>query len=113
MEFPVCNSVYSNEHDAEEVIFLTNVKQFLEARQLEYRVFHAGLCYHCDGMRYQDKPFQSCGGCQLVGYCSRDCQKSDWKSHKDVCKEFPLVKGKNVLWTKGSWKKHINGLLKR
>ena len=62
-------------------------------------------------MNDPDQPHQSCGGCQLVSYCSRDCQKSDWSTHKPVCKAFPLVGGKNVLWAKGSWKKHLTGLL--
>ena len=27
-----------------------------------------------------------CGGCQLVCYCSSECQKADWKRHKEACK---------------------------
>ena len=28
----------------------------------------------------------SCAGCQMVSYCSRDCQKSHWKSgHRNEC----------------------------
>ena len=29
----------------------------------------------------------SCSVCKKVGYCSRDCQKSDWQFHKRVCKK--------------------------
>jgi hypothetical protein len=27
-----------------------------------------------------------CSGCSLVAYCSKDCQKKDWKEHKPFCK---------------------------
>ncbi len=27
-----------------------------------------------------------CGGCKLVYYCSRECQKAHWPIHKDTCK---------------------------
>ena len=26
-----------------------------------------------------------CGRCQAVRYCSRECQRADWKAHKPVC----------------------------
>lgn len=30
-----------------------------------------------------------CGGCQLAGYCSAECQRSVWlKSHRGACKKF-------------------------
>ena len=27
-----------------------------------------------------------CAGCKSFSYCSKDCQRSDWPSHKRVCK---------------------------
>ncbi len=30
-----------------------------------------------------------CSGCKMVRYCSEECQKEDWKSHKKYCKRFP------------------------
>lgn len=27
-----------------------------------------------------------CSGCNLVNYCSKECQKKDWKTHKAICK---------------------------
>ena len=29
-----------------------------------------------------------CGGCQMVRYCSPECQKADWASHKKICARF-------------------------
>jgi hypothetical protein len=26
-----------------------------------------------------------CSRCQVVRYCSRECQRTDWKAHKPVC----------------------------
>ena len=26
-----------------------------------------------------------CGRCEAVRYCSRECQRMDWKAHKPVC----------------------------
>jgi hypothetical protein len=31
---------------------------------------------------------KKCGSCQSISYCSRECQKADWKAHKDLCKRF-------------------------
>jgi len=36
---------------------------------------------------------KACGGCGRVSYCSRACQKKDWRAHKPVCKRLPLSPG--------------------
>jgi len=28
-----------------------------------------------------------CGGCKLARYCGKDCQKANWKAHKEACLE--------------------------
>jgi hypothetical protein len=32
-----------------------------------------------------------CGACQSMWYCSSECQKKDWKSHKQLCKAIKKV----------------------
>ena len=32
--------------------------------------------------------FPACGNCKLVAYCSKECQRSDWKSHKLQCQKI-------------------------
>ena len=36
---------------------------------------------------HTQKKFQLCGGCGMVRYCSKDCQRKHWKAgHKMMCK---------------------------
>ena len=32
------------------------------------------------------EPLKACSICMLIRYCSKECQKADWKSHKLQCK---------------------------
>ena len=41
------------------------------------------LCANC-GSPHQ---LQLCSSCKTTRYCSRDCQKQDWKAHKKQCKK--------------------------
>jgi tetratricopeptide (TPR) repeat protein len=43
-------------------------------------------CLNCGKMAsYIGCPLSKCSRCKKVSYCSRDCQRSDWKSHKVFC----------------------------
>lgn len=41
------------------------------------------LCVSCNNLGAQ-----RCSGCQNAYYCSKICQKHDWKLHKHLCKSF-------------------------
>ena len=32
-----------------------------------------------------EKASSVCGRCEAVRYCSRECQRADWKAHKPAC----------------------------
>jgi hypothetical protein len=34
----------------------------------------------------ESKVLGSCASCGVVRYCGRECQKEDWKRHKENCK---------------------------
>ena len=46
----------------------------------------AGMACDSCGKKAASAPLQTCAKCGMVWYCSRDCQKADWKAHKSKCK---------------------------
>merc|ERR1712167_509214 len=44
-------------------------------------------CQNCRKEELKPRAFQKCARCKLVMYCSRECQKADWSSHKQNCKK--------------------------
>jgi len=51
------------------------------------RRIHHSLCAFCLSPE-TSFPFKKCGRCQGVTYCSKECQKQDWKrGHKQECQE--------------------------
>jgi hypothetical protein len=43
-------------------------------------------CAGCGAKESAEKRLKKCTACALVRYCSRDCQKADWRFHKALCK---------------------------
>lgn len=67
------------------------------------------LCDKCAKRETAPRIWQKCGGCKQRWYCSRECQLSDWRAHKEECKrlcammvenrENPIVKeARAKLW---------------
>jgi hypothetical protein len=65
---------------AEKLFDLDSLRQTAQASAVACRVCH----------KKENKNGGSllkCGGCQEAKYCSVDCQRADWKTHKKVCKK--------------------------
>lgn len=44
------------------------------------------ICDQCGAAETPSVPkFRLCGGCMTTQYCSQQCQKSHWPSHKPIC----------------------------
>lgn len=43
---------------------------------------HSSVCAYCNKI---STTFKRCSSCKKVRYCSKDCQKNDWPSHKNEC----------------------------
>jgi len=56
------------------------VKQEKAKSSIENMVKDQQKCVICDVISTM-----KCGGCMKVFYCSKDHQKLDWKTHKNLC----------------------------
>ena len=43
---------------------------------------------HCDVCGTVTKTLRNCTGCYCKHYCSRSCQRTDWKVHRQYCKNM-------------------------
>ena len=53
-----------------------------------------GTCSYCNG----SGGMKTCSGCKKTQYCSRVCQKADWKSHKHRCDAHKQVLNFSYLY---------------
>jgi hypothetical protein len=50
----------------------------------------------CQGCNSNSKELSVCGRCKEAKYCSRDCQKREWKQHRQSCKRIVQTKERLV-----------------
>ena len=43
-----------------------------------------GLCFGCE-KQFPRSQLHVCTGCMIDEYCSKECQRADWSSHKQYC----------------------------
>ncbi|CAL4138901.1 unnamed protein product, partial [Meganyctiphanes norvegica] len=61
--------------------------QFLKLDRCQLKEwFVAGACIECHTIPSEDVSMKTCSNCCLVWYCGKECQKNNWKYHKDFCK---------------------------
>ncbi|KAI0361646.1 hypothetical protein OH77DRAFT_1417912 [Trametes cingulata] len=49
-------------------------------------IIHGVECSYCRQLKPKES-IKMCGGCKVMGYCSKECQKADWKEHKPICRQ--------------------------
>ncbi|KAJ7684134.1 hypothetical protein DFH06DRAFT_1462532 [Mycena polygramma] len=54
------------------------------------RVCQWGDCADA-GAGYEGRKIKMCAKCNVVRYCSKDCQRADWREHKLYCKIPPVM----------------------
>jgi hypothetical protein len=47
-------------------------------------------CFNCDTAESAGLNFSCCKACRNVIYCSRVCQRENWKEHKQICKSLVM-----------------------
>jgi hypothetical protein len=56
-------------------------------RRFYRHVEHGKKCENCESYGGEDSKLLTCSGCLTTFYCSKECQKIDWKKHKTHCKK--------------------------
>lgn len=92
---------FQNDQEVEDTELLS-IAEWSRHLKPNYTYF-CGLCNTCaaEPSKLEDssrKKLLICAGCQLVSYCSKDCQKEDWNQHKTICKDIGV--NKTFLGTK-------------
>jgi hypothetical protein len=88
------SELYSEERARKKTSLCKDLELHFEEKASPY----SRKCYVCNS---KDAELQVCGGCCLVRYCSKTCQKEDWTEgeHKNVCKKHPWWWGRAPMLT--------------
>jgi hypothetical protein len=54
-------------------------------------------CQVCEAGKAEGVKLSFCNSCRSVSYCSRECQKADWKTHKNICKKLNVGDAKQIV----------------
>lgn len=55
---------------------------------LETKQIKSTTLLYCQRCGKGELKMKKCGGCRNAYYCSADCQREDWMSHKPICKSI-------------------------
>jgi len=64
---------------------MVDIRGHLSKSVIDNAVYLSKLPNVC-GNCLSDKTTKRCGACKRIKYCSKACQKADWKKHKNICK---------------------------
>lgn len=68
---------------------VVNTPAFAKTRMKFNSQFNGKICFECGSTAKVPKKCKACG---MVYYCSKKCQKKNWRSqHKDECKAFARI----------------------
>lgn len=67
------------------------------------------ICGYCN-KRETGAKFKRCGLCQARLYCSKECQKLDWKTHKKLCSNRTASINKGCSSRVHEWNVSMNGI---
>ena len=84
--FPYClmtvndlkNPSLQSSHDLTIDKYMKTLLKIMNTNGSSKSVCHADGCSNTVGLR-------TCGSCKMVKYCCKECQRADWKSHKELC----------------------------
>lgn len=97
MEFGGESITYNNSMKVKEVLMLHACSAICGNDGAHFKTYYPGACNSCCMLTSKSQRLQRCASCQLVAYCGRDCQRSDWKNHKKFCKMYKVKDGENAL----------------
>lgn len=84
-----------------------------EGQEVASNLSKSHICAKCLKSEQCENSFPRCSSCQLVRYCSRECQKQHWREHKVLCmsvREFKVDNNSNAQGNQndGTYVSHLS-----